>query len=225
MGDKETDERTISLTEPKNHHKVKRGKRKSKRKFNQESMYILGNNCAGLLNKVESFSEIINKFKPGVFFVQESKVRRKNQIKLNDYVVFEYLRKDKGGGGLLTAVHKSLNPVSVSEDDDTEVLVVQGVINDKKIRFINGYGPQENCNDDLKEKFFNRLDLEVKSSKMAGALVCMEMDANSKLGSQTIPGDPALEKSKNGELLEKFVEENDLVIVNAENICVGIITR
>ena len=120
----------------------------------QTSMYILGNNSAGLLNKVDSFSRKIEKFKPGVFFVQESKVRRKNQIKHKDYIMFEHLRKEKGGGGLLTAVHKSLNPVSISEEDESEVLVVQGNINSKKVRFINGYGPQENNGDDLKEKFF-----------------------------------------------------------------------
>ena len=73
-------------------------------------------------------------------------------------MVFEYLRKDKGGGGLLTAVHKNLHPVSVSEDTDTEILVVQGDINNEKIRFINAYGPQENNDEDIKVKFFSKLD-------------------------------------------------------------------
>ena len=107
-------------------------------------MYILGNNAAGILNKVESFKQNIKTFLPGAYLVQETKSRRKGQIKLENYVIFEYIRKNKGGGGLLTAVHKNLKPVSVSEDTDTEVLVVQGQINNKKVRFINGYGPQEN---------------------------------------------------------------------------------
>ena len=34
----------------------------------------------------------------------------------------------------------------------------------KKARFINGYGPQENYDEETKLKFFNRLDLEIKSS-------------------------------------------------------------
>ena len=95
-------------------------------------MNILGGNAAGILNKLESFKRNIQIFKPGVYFLQETKSRRKGQIKLDDYVVFEFLRKDKGGGGLLTAVHKNLQPVSVSDDTDTEVLVVEGKINDKK---------------------------------------------------------------------------------------------
>ena len=128
-------------------------------------MNILGNNAAGILNKLDSLKQNIQTFCPGVYFIQETKSRRKGQIKLDDYVVFEYIRKDKGGGGLLTAVHKNLQPVSVSEDTDTEVLVVQGNINNKKVRFINGYGPQENDDEKTRVNFFNRLDFEIKSSK------------------------------------------------------------
>ena len=146
-----------------------------------------------------------------------------HQIKLDDYIIFEYLRKDKGGGGLLTAVHKSLKPVSISEDDDVEILVVEGNINDRKTRFVNGYGPQETCNDETREKFFKTI--EVKSSKLAGALVCIELDANSKLGSTIMNGDPEKEPSKNGELLRKVVEENDLIVVNATKLCKETITR
>ena len=96
-------------------------------------MFILGANSAGLANKNESFERNLNHFLPGVFFVQESKLRIKNKIKHPNYVNFEYIRKDCGGGGLLTAVHKSLNPVSVSNDDtEEEVLVVEAQINNEK---------------------------------------------------------------------------------------------
>ena len=77
--------------------------------------------------------------------------------KLANYVVFEQIRRDKGGGGPLTAVHRNLSPVSVSEDDNIEVLAVQGNINNKKVRFINGYGPQENSDDETKMKFLTNL--------------------------------------------------------------------
>ena len=82
-------------------------------------MNILGNNSAGILNKLECFQRCISKFQPGVFFIQESKCTRKNKVKHPDYIMFEHVRKNGGGGGLLTAVHKNLKPVSVS--DETEV--------------------------------------------------------------------------------------------------------
>ena len=187
-------------------------------------MFILGANSAGLSNKKESFQRYLNLFLPGVFFVQETKLRRKNKIKHPNYVTFEYIRENNAGGGLLTAVHKSLNPVSVSNDTEEEVLVIEATIANKRTRFINAYGPQEDDKDEIKDGFYSRIDQEIKSSKLAGAMVCLEMDANAKLGSAIIKGDPR-EQTRNGKLLEKVVADNDLVIVNAKNICKGVITR
>ena len=75
-------------------------------------MFILGANAAGLLNKLESFYRNISTFNPGVVFIQESKSKRKGKIKLDNYTIFEKIRKQTNGGGLLTAVHSSLKPVS-----------------------------------------------------------------------------------------------------------------
>ena len=55
-------------------------------------------------------------------------------------------------------------------------------------------------------------------------MICMELDANSKLGPMIISGDPH-PQSKNGKLLEDLVNDNDLVVVNRLDICQGKITR
>ena len=188
-------------------------------------MFVLGANAAGLLNKLESFYRNISIFNPGVIFIQESKARRKGKIKLNNYTIFEKIRKQNNGGGLLTAVHSSLKPVSISDDDDDEeILVVEANINNSMVRLINGYGPQENLPENSRKLFFDQLDLEVKKAKIAGALVCIEMDSNAKLGPTIIPGDPK-PKSENGKLLEKVINDNELIVVNAKPICNGVITR
>ena len=186
-------------------------------------MYILGTNAASILNKTESFYRNINVFKPAAFFLQETKTRFKNKLKHPDYSFFEYIRTNGGGGGLITAVHNSLHPVSVGNEDETEVLVVEAKVDDSKIRLINGYGPQETDEEESKA-FMNRIDLEVKRAKLAGAFVCIEMDANSKLGPDIVSGDPN-DQSRNGKLLMNVVEENNLVVVNASDICEGVITR
>ena len=166
---------------------------------------------------------MISKFSPGVIFIQESKLKRKGLIKEDNFVMFEQLRKTSGGGGLLTAVHRNLSPVSVS-DDKENILVVQAKICTKDVRLINAYGPQENSNEELTIEFFNDLETEVMKSKLSGAMVCLELDANSKLGSEVIPGDPN-EKSENGKKFHKFVLENDLIVVNSKELCTGTITR
>ena len=201
---------------------MRRGRKKSKTK-NQIKMNILGSNSAGLLNKKESFFRNISLFDPSVYFIQESKVPRKGKVKHSDYVIFERVRKIGGGGGLLTAVHKNLNPVSVGDECEEEVLVVQADILDKKVRFINAYGPQEDEVDKSKA-FLSKLDEEIKSAKVSGSMICIEMDANSKLGPDIIPGDPE-PQSRNGKSLMNLVEENGLIVVNGTDLCKGVITR
>ena len=81
-------------------------------------MVILGANAAGVANKIDSVKRLISRFNPGVIFIQETKLRRKNKIKLDQYEVFEQIREKSEGGGILTAVHQSLEPVFISEGDD-----------------------------------------------------------------------------------------------------------
>ena len=68
-------------------------------------------------------------------------------------------------------------------------MVVESKIDDLKALIINGYGPQEG-NEVEATNFMNKIDFEVKSAKLAGALICIEIDANSKLGKDIIKGDP-----------------------------------
>ena len=187
-------------------------------------MYFMGCNAAGLLNKLESLKRNVQIFNPGVIFIQESKTKRRNQVKLGDYVIFEKIRKQGGGGGLLTGVHKNLEPVSVGDDSDEEVLTVEAKIANRKVKLINAYGPQEASNEDVKQSFFSKLDEEIKRAKVAGSMVCLEMDANSKLGPEINPGDPH-QQSRNGKLLENLLSSNDLIVVNSLELCEGNITR
>ena len=156
--------------------------------------------------------------------LQETKMRRKNKIKISNYVIFEHIRKEKCGGGLLTAIHENLKPVSVSVDDESEILVVEAELGQEKVRFINAYGPQECANENSKEKFYQKLDEEVKSSKLAGKMICIELDANAKLGCEMIRGDPH-PQSKNGKYLAEFIENNNLAVLNGSSLCQGTITR
>ena len=52
----------------------------------------------------------------------------------------------------------------------------------------------------------------------------IEMDANAKLGTKFIPGDPH-EMTPNGELLAAIVERHNLIVANGSDKCSGTITR
>ena len=66
----------------------------------------------------------------------------------------------------MIGTHKKLESVLVSEgDQDTEVLVVQSNISNNKIRFMTGYGPQENSDRNKISQFYARLDEEADKAE------------------------------------------------------------
>ena len=164
-------------------------------------------------------------FQVAVIFIQESRVSKKGSIKIPSYQIFEVVREDNDGGSILTAVHQSLNPVFISGgEDDLEILVVQAEFGHAKCRFINAYGPQETASRNTVIEFYSRLDQEIKNAKLSNCLLCLELDANAKLGPHFIPGDPH-ETSSNGEWLKHIILDNNLIICNASDKCDGLFTR
>ena len=124
----------------------------------------------------------------------------------------------------MTAVHTNLEPVLISEDNEAEILVVQAKIGNLNCRFINAYGPQEYAKSDEKLRFYSKLDQEIKNAKLFDCLICLELDANAKIGCEIIKNDPN-KISGNGEYFLEFVKNNNLVIGNASDLCEGTITR
>ena len=98
----------------------KKTRRALKRKFNiQRNLRLVGCNSNGLSSKLQSLDHIISGLQPTIICIQETKARRSgkfNQIK--GFISFEMIRKNSGGGGLLTLVKPDLKPVFISEGCD-----------------------------------------------------------------------------------------------------------
>ena len=76
-------------------------------------------------------------------------------------MVFETIRRKKGGGTLV-AIDKDLKPKFVEEyDDEFELLVVEIEAENIEIRIITGYGPQENWSEEQRMHFFVVLETEI----------------------------------------------------------------
>ena len=61
-------------------------------------------------------------------------------------------------------------------------------------------------------------------AQLAGASVILELDANSKLGPELIPGDPHMQTA-NGSFLAGIISRQNLIIGNSMACAVGLITR
>ena len=72
--------------------------------------------------------------------------------------------------------------------------------------------------------FFLALEEEIVKAEMAGKSLIIELDANSKLGPQCIPGDKH-PQSENGRILSEIIRTHGLIVGNSLQQCQGLITR
>ena len=79
---------------------------------------------------------------------------------------------------------------------------------------MTGYGPQENWPAAARMPFFLALEEEVVKATLAGKSIFVELDANSKLGPDLIPGDKH-QQTDNGRILAGIIERNKLLIGNS----------
>ena len=96
--------------ELRNKSKENRNRRKERRKNSctNEKVKIVGVNAAGIMSKIESFENFLNTQVPTIFCVQETKLKRPNQIRTKsskNYNFYELHRKSSSDGGLCIGVH------------------------------------------------------------------------------------------------------------------------
>jgi hypothetical protein len=184
---------------------------------------VISSNSQG--DKFKDLASLVIRKNASVFMIQETQARKKGKHQLEHFCIFE-AKRTKVGGGSMMGIHESMNPVLISAyEDEFELIVVQTKVWKKEIRFITGYGPQEDWTDDKKAPFYIALDQEISKAQDEGKSVYIAMDANAKLGSEFIPGDPN-KISKNGEILAEIVEKNGLIVANGlTEKCQGVITR
>ena len=142
--------------------------------------------------------------------MQETQFEKKGKFKLDKYIVFEAIRKNKEQGGSILGVHESLKPVLISEyQEEFELIVIETKIANKNIRIITGYGPQEH--DTEKMKFFNALEKKISSAQFKAKSLIIAMDANSK--EEIIPDDPK-PQSEDGEILAGIINRHTMCVIN-----------
>ena len=127
-----------------NSHSKPKNRRTCKRKYKIQPkpniLKMVGVNAAGLASKLNSFDKILSDLMPGVFFVQETKMRKMGNIKTEcakKYQIYELVRKCGGGGGLALGVIQNLSSVWLGEgDDEIESISVQITVHEMRIRCV-----------------------------------------------------------------------------------------
>ena len=197
------------------------------KRYLEKSVRILGVNAAGLKSKLTSFRNVLNELKPAVFCVEETKLKDEGRIKIENYDIFEHVRKSRdGGGGLALGCLKELKGVLVrTGEDKVEALSVDLFFRNQKIRCCVAYGCQESDPVDKKKAFWDYLDEEVELAEQSDSGFVLHFDGNLWAGEQIIPGDPK-KQNRNGKMFQQFLKQHpNMTVVNALEICEGLITR
>ena len=152
----------------------------------------MGVNSAGIRSKILTFKKILAELKPSVFFLEETKMKDSGKLKLDNYMIFELVRKSRdGGGGLALGCDKALKPAWVREgDDEVEALSVDIYVQSMKIRCCVAYGCQENAPIERKTKFWKYLDEDVVLANNTESGFVLQFDGNLWAGPGIVPGDP-----------------------------------
>ena len=208
--------------------KTRRGYSRKYKKHSEknivQNLTLIGSNAGGLNLKRESLFNIINKHRPSIVSIQETKFTRYDSLKIPGYEVYECLRKEKTGGGILTAVLNSLDSAIVTRDELSEILVIQVNIKGLSIRVLNAYGPQEDADSLTTVNFWLKVESEIIKAKEEGCAIVAEFDANAKVGRNIINNDPN-DISSNGQILLNMLNRQGMFLGNSSRKCTGTITR
>ena len=90
-------------------------------------------NAGGLGKKIHSLKHELNETFSHIFTIQESHFRTRGQLKINDFIIFESIRKNKEKGGSILGIHNSLEPVLIEEYSDNFELIVADMCQAKRL--------------------------------------------------------------------------------------------
>ena len=142
----------------KEHKKFRKNSSANKRNsetVKQSSIVILTTNAAGLRYKDSDLKNKVKCVNSSIFTVQETHYTKKGKFEMENYNIFETIRKCKQKGGSMLGIHMDLHPVLVNEySEEFELMVAEITTGNTKIRIMTGYGPQESWKDQERLPFF-----------------------------------------------------------------------
>ena len=145
------------------HKWVKRKRRtyskQNKNKLKTQPLTFFSCNSANIKNKLLSLEKVVNDLSLSMFCLQESHARKSGSIKFKNstnFQIYEKIRSEKGGGGLVIGMLNCLNPTWIRDGgDEVEAMTIKFSLEKIDIRVVNAYGPQEYDDSQKRQVFGN----------------------------------------------------------------------
>ena len=112
----------------------------------------------------------------------------------------------------------------VDKGEEAKLITVRLRFDDKHIRLVLVYGPQEinSVGYEIRD-FYDSISVQVERASLASDSVFLVGDFNAKLGTEIIKGE-IHQMSNNGARLSDIMEKHNLAVLNALEICSGTFT-
>ena len=180
-----------SLKKKPGRKRVRRNRKKKDRLHPASvSLNIFYVNMNGFRSKKDSLKQILCEHDVDILLLTETKVHTNSSIKLEGYQLFSVVRSKRQGGGILVAIKYGLcSSIMVDKGEEAEFITVCLRFDDKHIRLVLVYGPQENDYVNKTRDFYDNVSVQVERANLAGDSVFLVGDFNAKLGTEIIRGE------------------------------------
>ncbi len=154
-----------------------------KNKYKKPSLTLIHWNSNSLRNKIDEFTFFVNKFKPDIISINETKCNdetAKNSLQIENYYLFHKARsiKSNGAGGVALLIKKGIKyeETNIFDSLNLEIIAIKLKQNDQEIFIISYYNPPDKA---LNQNLFEKL--ERKKFILCGDLnsKCLESGCNS----------------------------------------------
>ena len=179
-------------------------------------MKIMYANANGITGKIDSLKTAAKTHNSHIITITETKIQG-DIPKLEGYEWISKNRTRKEGGGIAIAVRNDLTNnvtrVDDLEDQDQEVIWVE-IRSGPQKQFIGvHYGTQENSPIEETEREYSQLTTQIHTLQRRGGVI-LTADFNAKL--EINDNHIRQNKSRNGKLLGKLIEDTELTPINKQ---------
>ena len=195
--------------------------RRSQQRAKQVKLKLLYANVRGINGKLVSLKGILETTQPHIVGLKETHKNVDSNLNINGYIWIGRERKQKQGGGIGLLIRKEMkNHISIHKigEEDSEILWIQYRQKNIKDLYIGiYYGKQESRTPkEDNEKEMSSLETDILQIKEEDGEIILMGDFNIKI----VQG-----SSRDSMLLNKVVEDCNLVVLNKTDKCQGTWTR
>jgi len=135
---------------------------------------------------------------PQVICIQETHLSSRKEFQLENYNIERRDRINRSKGGVMTLIHKTISYTLLPSISDIEEITIEIRLHQQVIRIVNIYNPPNN---DIDLQKYNQMALRPNT------ILLGDFNAHSTLFGGNIT-------DKLGDTLEKFIDDNNLILLN-----------